>query len=419
MIILIPAYKPDQSLVRLVHALKAQDASAEILVIDDGSGSTYAPIFAELHLDGAIVQTHPVNRGKGAALRTGIEWARTNRPGEILVTADADGQHLPRDIFRVGVRTETAAAAEQRTIILGVRTKPDPNAGEEGTKVPLRSKIGNSATVGFFALATGKHVADTQTGLRAFTPQILDWLLQIPGDKYEYEFSMLLRATRADVELVQVPIVKVYEPGNPTSHFRPLQDSARIYAPLLLFLASSFVTGFLVDAIALFVLVGMGAPLLAAVVGARVISALTNFTVNRIIMHDGGSRPSTSSSLVRYATLAVGILAANAALMEALTGLGASLLVAKILTELILIPVSFAVQRRWVFLPTQRQENPREKTTATNAPSGLRAVSYESARVEATGSVPVCAPPRYAPSSSTLASSSLGAYPKISPTCQS
>ena len=385
MIILIPAYKPDQSLVRLAHALKAQDANAEILVIDDGSGNTYAPIFAELHLDGAIVRTHPVNRGKGAALRTGIEWAQTNRPGEILVTADADGQHLPRDIFRVGVRTETAAAAGQRSIILGVRTKPDPNAGEEGTKVPLRSKIGNSATVGFFALATGARVADTQTGLRGFTPQILDWLLQIPGDKYEYEFSMLLRATRADVELVQVPIVKVYEPGNPTSHFRPLQDSARIYAPLLLFLASSFVTGFLVDALALFALVALGVPLLGAVVGARVISALTNFTVNRIIMHDGGSRPSTSSSLVRYATLAVCILAANAALMEALTGLGASLLVAKILTELILIPVSFAVQRRWVFLPTQRQENPREKTTATNAPSGLRAVSYESARVEAAG----------------------------------
>ncbi|CNJ45458.1 Uncharacterised protein [Mycobacterium tuberculosis] len=75
---------------------------------------------------------------------------------------------------------------------------------------------------------------------------------------------MLLRATRADVDLVQVPIVKVYEPGNPTSHFRPLQDSAVIYAPLLAFLASSFLTGFLVDAIALFVLVGLGAPLLAA-----------------------------------------------------------------------------------------------------------------------------------------------------------
>ena len=383
MIILIPAYKPDQSLVRLARTLRKQDPSAEILVIDDGSGSTYAPIFTELRIDGVTVQTHPANRGKGAALRTGIAWAKANRPGEVIVTADADGQHLPRDIFRVGVRTETAAAVDQRSIILGVRTKPDPNAGEEGTKVPLRSKIGNSATVGFFALATGARVADTQTGLRGFTPQILDWLLKIPGDKYE--FSMLLRATRADVDLVQVPIVKVYEPGNPTSHFRPLQDSALIYAPLLAFLASSFLTGFLVDAIALFVLVGMGVPLLAAVIGARVISALTNFTVNRMLMHDGGARPSASSSLVRYAVLAVGILAANAALMEALTGLGASLLVAKILTELILIPISFAVQRRWVFLPTQRQENTREKAVATHAPSGLRAVSYESARMEAAG----------------------------------
>ena len=351
MIILIPAYKPDQSLVRLARALREQDPHAEILVIDDGSGSAYAPIFTELRIDGVTVQTHPANRGKGAALRTGIAWAKANRPGEVIVTADADGQHLPRDIFRVGVRTETAAAAGQRSIILGVRTKPDPNAGEEGTKVPLRSKIGNSATVGFFALATGARVADTQTGLRGFTPQILDWLLQIPGDKYEYEFSMLLRATRADVELVQVPIVKV----------------------------------FLVDAIALFVLVGMGAPLLAAVIGARVISALTNFTVNRMLMHDGGARPSASSSLVRYTVLAVGILAANAALMEALTGLGASLLVAKILTELILIPISFAVQRRWVFLPTQRQENTREKTQAIAASSGLRAVSYESTRMEAAG----------------------------------
>lgn len=386
MIILIPAYKPDQSLVRLARALRAQDPAAEILVIDDGSGSIYAPIFTELRIDGVTVQTHPANKGKGAALRTGIAWAKANRPGEVIVTADADGQHLPRDIFRVGVRTETAAVAGQRSIILGVRTKPDLNAGEEGTRVPLRSKIGNSATVGFFALATGARVADTQTGLRGFTPQILDWLLQIPGDKYEYEFSMLLRATRADVELVQVPIVKVYEPGNPTSHFRPLQDSALIYAPLLAFLASSFLTGFLVDAIALFVLVGMGAPLLAAVVGARIISALTNFTVNRMLMHDGGARPSASSSLVRYTVLAARIPTASQCGSDGrFDGLGASLLVAKILTELILIPVSFAVQRRWVFLPTQRQENTREKTQAIAASSGLRAVSYESTRMEAAG----------------------------------
>lgn len=391
MIILIPAYKPDQSLVRLARALREQDATAEIFVIDDGSGSTYAPIFTELRLDGVTVQTHPTNRGKGAALRTGIEWAQANRPGEVIVTADADGQHLPRDIFRVGVRTESAAASGQRVIVLGVRTLPDPDAGEEGTKVPLRSQIGNSATVGFFALATGTRVADTQTGLRGFTPQILDWLLTIPGDRYEYEFSMLLRATRAEVELVQVSIVKVYEPGNPTSHFRPLQDSALIYRPLLAFFASSFLTGFLVDTIALFLLVSVGIPLLVAVVGARIISVLTNFTVNRVLMHDGGTRPTVSISLVRYTVLAVGILVANAAILEVLIGLGLSLLMAKIATELVLIPVSFAVQRRWVFTERMRPaslsgvvvaEKARVPYTGREDVSGLPAVSYRSAHLE-------------------------------------
>ena len=130
---------------------------------------------------------------------------------------------------------------------------------------------------------------------------------------------------------------------------------------------------------------GLGVPLLAAVIGARVISALTNFTVNRMLMHDGGARPSASSSLVRYTVLAVGILAANAALMEALTGLGASLLVTKILTELILSRSASRFSAAWVFLPTQRQKNTREKTQAIAASSGLRAVSYESTRMEAAG----------------------------------
>lgn len=257
--------------------------------------------------------------------------------------------------------------------------------------MPLRSQIGNSATVGFFALATGTRVADTQTGLRGFTPQILEWLLTIPGDKYEYEFSMLLRATRAEVELVQAPIVKVYEPGNPTSHFRPLQDSALIYMPLLAFLASSFLTGFLVDTIALFLLVSVGIPLLAVVVGARIISVLTNFTVNRVLMHDGGARPTVSISLVRYTVLAVGILAANAAILEVLIGLGLSLLMAKVATELVLIPVSFAVQRRWVFAermsPASRSgvvvaEKARVPYTGREDVSGLPAVSYRSAHLE-------------------------------------
>ena len=91
MIILIPAYKPDESLVQLAEQITELDAHAEVLVVDDGSGSTYVPIFTELAIRGVTIITHPANRGKGAALRTGLAWARTHRPDHIVVTADADG----------------------------------------------------------------------------------------------------------------------------------------------------------------------------------------------------------------------------------------------------------------------------------------------------------------------------------------
>lgn len=368
MIVLIPAYKPDESLVRLAQQITELDAHAEILVVDDGSGSTYVPIFTELAIRGVTIITHPANRGKGAALRTGLAWARTHRPDQIVVTADADGQHLPRDILRVGAKTERMASIGTRALVLGVRTLPDTRAKFTEPTVPLRSRVGNALTVGFFTLATGTRIADTQTGLRGFTTQMIDWALSLRGDKYEYEFSMLLRASRAGVELIELPIVKVYEPGNPSSHFRPIRDSARIYAPLLGFLVSSC-TGFIVDALALFALVGVGFALLPAIVLARIISALTNFSINRILMNDGADRPSRAVSLGRYAILAVGILLANAALMEVLTAFGVVLIVAKILTELTLIPLSFAVQRRWVFLPalppqtTEQNERSRELAT--------------------------------------------------------
>ncbi len=122
MIVLIPAYKPDNSLIRLTHQLSAHSESIQVLVIDDGSGSEYAPIFTELTLTGATVITHPVNLGKGAAIRTGLNWARIYQPRQVVVTADADGQHLVRDILRVGAHTATHADSGKHSLVLGVRT---------------------------------------------------------------------------------------------------------------------------------------------------------------------------------------------------------------------------------------------------------------------------------------------------------
>lgn len=353
MIIMIPAYKPDHSLVALCTELaneaQSRGTCIELLVIDDGSGAEFAPIFDRVRNTArtpVTVLELPENRGKGGALRAGFEWVQLHHPEQSVVTADADGQHLPSDILTVGAATESYKLVGTSAIVLGVRTIEDQKT--EGRKIPLRSRVGNAATVGFFALATGRKIADTQTGLRGFTPDVLDWVISVPGNRYEYEFSTLLRVTRTDIVLDQVPIVKVYEPGNPTSHFRPVRDSLRIYAPLFIFLAASF-AGFITDTLALLFLVSCGLNIIAAVVGARIFSASINFAINRWAMHDGGKRPSTRSSVVRYSVLALMLLALNAGLLEALTWAGIHLLVAKILVELTLIPVSFAVQKRWVF----------------------------------------------------------------------
>ena len=106
-------------------------------------------------------------------------------------------------------------------------------------QVPLRSRFGNSVTRGVFAITTGSKVYDTQTGLRGFPHHMLDWLCEIPGDRFEYEMNMLLAARREGYAIREVFIETVYLEENKSSHFRPLVDSMRIYLPILAFSASS------------------------------------------------------------------------------------------------------------------------------------------------------------------------------------
>ncbi|MFW0118612.1 GtrA family protein [Rothia sp. P5764] len=387
MLILIPAYKPDTSLVQLARDIDQQakhtESTVHLLVINDGSGTDYIPVFEQVanlptaapapslerRLDrpglSTVTVLHlPANGGKGAALRAGLAWAQQNLPHEPVITADADGQHLAQDILAVGQATQNYTDRKARCLVLGIRTLQDP--AESQHRAPLRSRVGNALTAALFRISTGKNIADTQTGLRGLTPQIIPWALELPGDRYEYEFTMLLRASRHHVELAQVPITKVYEEGNPTSHFQPVRDSIRIYAPLLAFLAASF-SSFIIDTLALLILVAAGMAVIPAVFAARIISALGNFALNRVILHDGGPRPSAQRSLGRYAILALVILALNSTAMEALTRVCIPLLAAKILVEGALIPLSFSVQRRWVFArATQGEQDPQLSSRRTD-----------------------------------------------------
>ena len=102
-------------------------------------------------------------------------------------------------------------------------------------EVPLRSRFGNTVTRGVYHLVSGVKVQDTQTGLRGFDRSLLEWLLSIPGERYEYEMNVLMSAARDKIQIGEVPIETVYEGKNESSHFRPIHDSVKIYKEIFRF----------------------------------------------------------------------------------------------------------------------------------------------------------------------------------------
>ncbi|WP_286175794.1 bifunctional glycosyltransferase family 2/GtrA family protein [Arthrobacter sp. NEB 688] len=333
MIVLVPAYEPDGRLGALVADLLAAQPDLHVLVVDDGSGPASAGAFADAASAGAVVVHHEVNRGKGRALKTGFREAARRWPGEDVVCADSDGQHTPGDVLAVAARV----AGSRRAMVLGVRRFSGP--------VPGRSRLGNAVTRRLFVLTTGIDLSDTQTGLRAYPCEMLGWLCRVEGERFEYELELLLRAHGAGHAVVEVPIATVYLEGNASSHFRPVRDSLRVYAPMARFAASSLLAA-AVDYALLVLLHVLSGSLLLSVVGARVVSASVNYRTNRRFVFGRGGRHAG----LRYAALVAVVLAANAALMQVLVGrLGLALLVGKVLTEAVLLTVSFVVQRRCVF----------------------------------------------------------------------
>ena len=341
MYVLIPAYQPDARLPRLILELHRADPSTKIVVVDDGSGQKFSDIFEASATAGAHVISYEHNRGKGYALREGFTWIRdvAGDSPECVVTADADGQHTLNDIFRVGRRcTDTGKS------VLGVR--------EFVGHVPARSRIGNTATSALFWLATGWKLKDTQTGLRAFPVALLPALLEVQGDRYEYELRVLLHLAKFRHPVTQIPIETIYEAGNPTSHFRPLQDSARIWAPLLKFAASSGVAT-VIDYMLVLVLNALTGALFFPVIAARLVSASVNFAMNRRVFEATGV-PLRRSAL-RYAALAVAVVAGSYTMLAVLTGIGMPLWIAKIIADTTMYLVSYSAQSRYVFAPAQEQ----------------------------------------------------------------
>lgn len=338
--IIIPAYEPDKKLITLIREIK-ENSDYGIIIVDDGSSDRCKAIFTKAQNEGCTVLTHEINRGKGAALKTAFTYLlKENTEEDGFVCADCDGQHSWQDIKKIA----DSIVWHKTSIVLGCR--------EFTGHIPLRSMIGNKITRGIFAFVSGSKLSDTQTGLRGFSVQMLPWLTELKGNRYEYEMNQLLEAKSAGYELFSIPIKTIYENNNKSSHFHPVRDSIKIYLPILKFSLSSASCG-IVDFFALFLFNRLTQNLLISVIAARVISSLFNYVLNKNLVFKAKNQMHTKAFL-KYYSLVIAILLCNYLLLYLFTDvMSLSLLAGKILTECILFLVSYYAQKRFVFTGKQ------------------------------------------------------------------
>lgn len=348
-VILIPSLNPGNELISYVKELTGQ-GFMHIIVVNDGSGQEYSPIFESLRGMGCIVLRHAVNYGKGRALKNGLNefLNRFGNAEEIcgIITADSDGQHLVKDVVRMD-ESLWEAGREQEKLILGVRNFDQAD-------VPFKSRFGNKATCFFFRLLYGFSISDTQTGLRGITTGCVKNFLALKGERFEYETAMLIEVVRKRIAMEELPIETVYVDGNGGTHFRPVQDSVIIYSMILggfLKYTISSLSASLID-ITLFHFLVLWMPgtggIWAATLFARAVSSFYNYSMNRKVVFRGGG--GMAQSLWRYYALCVVQGACSAALVSWLAGMAPiSETWCKVVVDTVLFFLSYQIQRRFVF----------------------------------------------------------------------
>ena len=346
--VVIPSLDPDEKLLTVVDGL-VDAGFTDVVLVDDGSDDVHRTPFTEAaRRPGVTVLHHPVNYGKGRALKTAFAYILEHCPhSQGVITVDGDGQHTTADI----VSLAQAMRADGGRVYLGSRDFSRPD-------VPLRSRFGNKTTSFVFRLMCGLTIRDTQTGLRAFPRQYLPAMLEVEGERFEYETNMLLAFRQMQIPFIELPICTVYINENETSHFRPIRDSVRIYRLLLRHFfrfVGSGALSFFVD-MGLFwlfsrvVLTGLTdtTRIFAATAVARAVSSLFNFFLNRTVVFSA-SRP-LWDTLWRYYTLCAVQMLTSATLVTALCWIvPVPETLIKFIVDVCLMFVSFRIQQRFVF----------------------------------------------------------------------
>jgi glycosyltransferase involved in cell wall biosynthesis len=207
-IAIIPAYNEAGWVVDVVRGVRA--FAPRVVVVDDGSTDGTGD---EARAASAEVIVHPANHGKGAAIITGLEYARGAAAVQWFLLLDGDGQHDPAEIPKFLSVARSAGA----DVVLGNRLA-------DAIHMPWERRWANRVGSWLVSCVCRRWLPDTQCGYRLLHSRVVD-ALRLQSQRYEVDTEILLQAARAGHRIVSVPIRAIYT-GQP-SYIRPWTDLMR------------------------------------------------------------------------------------------------------------------------------------------------------------------------------------------------
>jgi glycosyltransferase involved in cell wall biosynthesis len=211
--VLIPSYNESKAIGSLIKGLKGKGLS--VCVIDDGSTDQTGYIAEK---EGAIVIRHAENKGKGASLRDGFEYALKEGFDAVLVM-DGDGQHEAGDADSFLKKLDETDA----DIIIG-------NRMSDTSSMPLARHLTNKIMSFVISNICGHRIPDTQCGFRLIKRNVLE-NVKLKSSNFEIESELLLKAAKKGFRIESVPIKTIYADEN--SRINPFIDTLRFIAFLI------------------------------------------------------------------------------------------------------------------------------------------------------------------------------------------
>jgi glycosyltransferase involved in cell wall biosynthesis len=209
-LVLIPSFNAAKTVGNVVR--EAKQYVPDVVVINDGSRDDTAAV---AHTAGAEVVDHPQNRGKGGALKTGFAYA-IQHGYDVVITLDADGQHLPREIPKfLRSREETKA-----DLIIGGRS-------HLFDQMLPRRRLANRFSAWTIAKASKTGITDSQSGFRLYSAKMLR-NVRLRTEGFDLESEVIVRAGVGGFKVITIPIDLGFVDGISTSHYKPLKDTLRI-----------------------------------------------------------------------------------------------------------------------------------------------------------------------------------------------